>query len=401
MIAALLLSALALAAPSGYCHTEAARQISVPLYPDDSSRSERISYTYAIGGQADSDRPWIIVLPGGPGQASISMPLAMPSNFPIIRIDPRGVGCNSEPMVPADALASNLAAADVVAVIRREKLQNYIIYGASYGTLLATLVAEKLEADGGPRPRAVVLEGIIGRAFGPNEYLRAQMQRWEQVKKQLSADTRAELSSKKMPFDLPSTHIASWVASLLYAGVPAGGQDDLAVDELEKLRNEKQRPFLKKRIDAITAKPDSDRLRVFRENTCREIAPDMRDLQFDFELVKGRLIPRDTKFCDGIEPTALFDSARVQLESPIYYFSGLLDPATPPDQARYHFAHQARSARTLVTVPRGAHLALTLNLMDCSERIWNAIADRKGLPDALASCGADPKPSIEYAGPRS
>lgn len=394
MLLPLLFTALALAA-SPQCRSSAARQLELPLFPGQANREEKFTYTYALGGEAGTDQPWIVVLPGGPGQAAIPMPLPMPSGFPVLRIDPRGVGCNAEPHLPTDALSSDLAAADVAAVIRREKLGSYILYGASYGTLLATLVAEKLEQDGGPRPRAIVLEGVLGRAFGPDEYFRAPLERWKSVNAQLSPETREELSASTLPFDAPSTHWAAYIASLLYAGVPAGGVKDLAIEQLERLRNPRLRPFVAKQIEKNASAPDPDRLRVFREITCREIAPDMRDLQFDFELVGGEFIPRHTDFCKGIKPGPLFDSAKISLRTPIYYFSGLLDPATPPDQARYHFEHQASAERALITVPNGGHLALSLNLGDCSPALWGAIADHSPLPPALASCLAEPKPRLE------
>jgi len=392
---ALLWAALSLAADSPACHSAAARKIEVPMYPGNEKSRAHFSYTYAVGGEPEAKRPWIVVLPGGPGQASIPMPLAMPSGFPILRIDPRGVGCNSEPKLPVKALASAFAAADVAAVIRKENLKSYILYGASYGTLLATLVAEKLEQDGGPPPRAIVLEGVLGRAFEKDGYLKPTLARWKAVREQLRPETRAELSSSPLPFGASSLHWAAYISSLLYAGVPAGGTEDMAVDQLERLRNPKLRPFVEKQIERAVAAPDPDRLRIFREVTCREIAPDMRDLQFDYELKEGVLIPRETSFCQGIKPGPLYDSAKAKLKSPLYYFSGALDPSTPPSEARYHLEHQPSSSRTLVRVPRGGHLALSLNLSDCAPALWEAIAEGKPLKDLLAGCLAEPKPTLE------
>lgn len=92
MIWQLLLSTLALAASSPYCRSEAAKRIELPLYPGQPERTEKFTYTYALGGELHSAQPWIVVLPGGPGQASIPMPLAMPSGSRVLRIDPRQLG---------------------------------------------------------------------------------------------------------------------------------------------------------------------------------------------------------------------------------------------------------------------------------------------------------------------
>lgn len=384
------------AASASYCGNANARRIERPVYPSASpSRPETFTYTYAVGGAENEDQPWIVVLPGGPGQGAISMPLALPSGYRLLRIDPRGVGCNTG--VPADALGTELVAADVAAVIRKEGLGAYFLYGASYGTVTATVLAHQLENDGGPAPRAVILEGVIGRAFHADEYLQAFTKRWEGLWPQISAETRAELARETLPFGFSREWWASWLVSTLYVGVPVGGDQDAALDQIELLRKDESRAFVKKRIEAAAAAPDPDRLRVFREVTCREIAPDMRDLQFDFGFAQGRLVPRAPGFCAGIEPGPLFDAARHPLRSPIYYFSGALDPATPPFQARYHFERQAGAPRTLVTLPKGGHLALSLNLGDCSQGVWDAINAHKPLAPALSSCSASPSPSVESA----
>lgn len=380
---------------SPYCGNANARRIERPVHAASagSPGAETFSYTYAVGGAEDEAQPWIVVLPGGPGQGAISMPLALPSGFRLLRIDPRGVGCNAG--LPADALSSELVAADVAAVIRKEKIRSYFLYGASYGTITATILAHQLENDGGIPPRAVILEGVIGRAFRPGEYLRAFTQRWDALWPELSAETRAELSGASLPFGLSREWWAGWLISTLYVGVPVGGTHDAALDQIELLRNEESRVFVKKRIEASAGAPDANRLRVFREVTCREIAPDMRDLQFDFDFVRGRLVPRAPGFCAGIEPGPLFDAERYPLRSPIYYFSGALDPATPPFQARYHFERQRRAPRTLVTLPRGGHLALSLNLGDCSQGVWEAIRAGKPLPEVFGGCDASPSPRVE------
>jgi surfactin synthase thioesterase subunit len=53
----------------------------------------------------------------------------------------------------------------VLAIVEELRLDDYMLYGISYGTLLATLVASRAEERGLPLPKAIVLEGVLGMAF--------------------------------------------------------------------------------------------------------------------------------------------------------------------------------------------------------------------------------------------
>ena len=382
---------------SRYCTAGAAKQIDRPVYPGDSGRKESFRYTYSLGQGGDGEFPLVVVLPGGPGQGAIPMPLALPAGAPVLRIDPRGVGCNDDPAITAEALRSDYAATDVIAAIQAEKPASYILYGASYGTLLATHVAAQIEAAGLPAPKAIVLEGVLGRAFREGEYMHGAFHRWAEVRERLPPTLRAELSRNPLPFGKSPAEWAGYINSLLYVGVPAGANEDNAVEQLSRLGNPAQRPFVEKRIAANALAPAPDRLRVFREVTCREIANDMRDLQFDYELIGGTFIPRNTDFCKGISFENAFDSSAHSIRTPIYYFSGALDPATPPAQARYHFSHQRKAPRTFVALSTGGHLPLSLSMGDCNTGVWKAIAKGEDLQPALQNCMVEPKATVEFA----
>jgi pimeloyl-ACP methyl ester carboxylesterase len=392
---ALAFSPAAEAASSSYCQASAARHIERPVNPH-APGSDSFQFTYSVGEGGDEALPLLVVLPGGPGQGAISMPLAIPGELKVLRIDPRGVGCNEG--VPTAALRSDFAATDVLAAIRAEKPKSYILYGASYGTLLATHVAALAEAEGLP-PRAIVLEGVLGRAFGEGEYMNGFFKRWAAVRAALPAPVREELARAPLPFGKSAAEWGGYLSSLFFVGKQAGSEEDDAVTQLKRLADPATRSLVEKRLNLFAKAPAADRLRVFREVTCREIANDMRDLQFDYDLVGGELLPRETNFCQGIAFERPFDSAASSLRSPIYYFSGAGDPATPPVQARYHFAHQTRAARIMVTLPAGGHLPLSLNMADCSREIWLAIAAGRELSaGSFSSCLANPKPVVESAG---
>ena len=140
-------------------------KISAPQNRHGDNRPFEYYYEKRFG--ADPNQPVIIVLPGGPGDFSIGMGDVGFKNLTAIYFDARGTGCNfgnQDDFLWSD-VSTDEATSDIFDVIKTENLTNFIIYGISYGTVLATRLAVKLEAAGLP-PMAVVLDGTIGRSYG-------------------------------------------------------------------------------------------------------------------------------------------------------------------------------------------------------------------------------------------
>lgn len=128
-------------------------------------------------------------------------------------------------------------------------------------------------------------------------------------------------------------------------------------------------------------------IRLHRNISCHEIADDMVSLHSDVVLSNGELISNTGHYCGDLHFTNPYDSARLQLITPIYYFEGENDPATPMIQARYYYDNQLHTKRIFVTVHGGGHNALALNLRDCSSQIWKAITQGTNeLRLALSGC---------------
>ncbi len=119
----------------------------------------------------------IVYLPGRPGGSS-SGDLASdhasklyPKNTQRLLIDPRGTGMNlSWGAKHPELLSSKDTANDVVEVLRKEQLTNYILWGSSYGTVVGTMLAAKIQELEIPHPKAVVLEGTLGKYLEYTEY---------------------------------------------------------------------------------------------------------------------------------------------------------------------------------------------------------------------------------------
>src|ERR1700712_2836388 len=88
----------------------------------------------------------LVVIPGGPGSASIARykglrRRANAAGLDVIMVEHRGVGMSrhddSGADLPADALNIVAAVADIAAVLDDMGVESAVVYGASYGTYLA------------------------------------------------------------------------------------------------------------------------------------------------------------------------------------------------------------------------------------------------------------------------
>ena len=364
------------------------------------SGSPTFRYAFQWVVAAEPGFPTVILLPGGPGECAIQkgVPGDLPKGFGLIRTDPRGLGCNfTGELIPRDSISTRNLALDVLGIVNHLWLKHYYLYGVSYGTELATVAAGLAEAGAASKPDAVILEGVLGRAFRPNEVFDGFVERWTQIRAEVAPSVREKLDSLSANhglLGLPAEEWPSAIANLMLIG--AGPQlGDLAKFYLAKLSDdatEKDRTELRSTIHAFGSQngnPKPQAQALYREIACRELASEVfastQDLAFVFD--RGRLLPVRGELCAGIPLDRPYDSAEWPTSAPIYYFEGAHDPSTPLKQALYHFETQTRSRRTFVTVPEGGHIDFLYGLKDCSGAIWSAIAANDGsLEAALSTC---------------
>ncbi len=381
------------------CSTEATRTIDRPIFSGKPSAT--FKYRFGISLRENTDAPLIIFVPGGPGQTSMDMGLSYPNEFSVVRTDPRGLGCNEISDLPFDSLSSEEIAHDILAIVRELKPKKYFIHAISYGTIPATMAAALAEKENLPRPDALILEGTIGKAFAKNEYFHDMLATWKRLKPTLPEDILKQISGSTLPFNFSSKNWAAWLSSILIYGVLPTGEN-YATSELLQLKlsiPDSDKETLRSRINRGIKPPTANKVRLYKAISCREFVPDVRDVKFDYDFIDGDLVVTSDRLCEGISFDRPFDSKRYQVKNPLYYFSGELDPVTPKSHARYHFDSQ-NNPRTLISVRRGGHQALSANLSDCTENIWTSILDatEKKLEEALSTCAlkADVKIEVRY-----
>jgi len=378
------------------CNASTVRRVPI----ETGGRLFEYRYAYRPADDGGDDQPVVVNIPGGPGEGSIGRPLSVPWEFGIVRIDPLGAGCNANAAISADSLTSEDIASAVLAVVRDIKPKRYILYGVSYGSVVATIAAAKAREAGVPQPDAVVLEAVLGRAFQPDEALWAFENGWNDLKSRLPPGAVDALSQDPPPFGVAPEIWGGYLEYLQLYGAPPGGGTGFAVDSLSALdpaAPEDKRQVLRNQLNAFAGQhTDAAHAALYRSIVCRELDGSARGQLTDFALRGGALIPLDPGFCGPRKMTSAFDAAAYQVEAPLFYFSGGQDPATPEFQTAYHYVSQRSARKTWVRVPTGGHLSFSGNLMDCQEALWKDIAADGGARFAsiLSSCLIRPSPSL-------
>lgn len=371
-------------------------KIKRPIYPNKPN-SPFFDYSFQLRSGTSPGAGTIIYIPGGPGELSIYPPGEnVTSERSVIHTDPRGIGCNKIDVTDAydSFITSENIAGDIVAIVDYLQLDHFVVYGTSYGTEVATIAAHML--DGIDRtPTAVVLEGILGKAFtGDRDPRTSFIQMWDQVRSGLSVEMQSELA-KPSPYGVDGEHWAAWLPQQLSIrkfnmgddGFGGSGWVNFPEFWLTKINDRAMSDFVKAMIgEAKIYDFDQYQAKLYKQIVCDELVPGGHEADFDF--INGALVSKADETCSGIGLNHPYDSARYNIKAPTFYFEGELDPSTPNWQAEYHRSEKKNAKRYFVSVLGNGHASLSIGLDDCKEKIWPAImmADGTRFRDALKSC---------------
>jgi len=383
------------------CKNKSVRRFTAPIFPE---KTNSPSFSFAVKIHQRStvpNAPTVVLIPGGPGETSMdSDGSEFPSFLNVVYTDPRGLGCNKFPsnLTPnSDFFSTSQLASDILLAIRGLGLKNYILYGVSYGTSLATTVAYRAEMGEAPVPSAIVLSGTIGKASRIGEDLKGFNVQWDKIRSNLSPDILSKLDTLNEANTLLDYGSKDW-GKLIFYGLYTGnipGQGIPLVNWLRGLSDsatEKEYTQLKSAIamfKKISDKKDGDLIRSMLHDkiSCTELSPDVSD---GIELVGGQLAGYGSNGCPGYSIlSSPFDSAKLPLHSTIIYIEGDSDPATPIWQSLYHFNSESQSNRFFISIKEGGHFSWNINLAECKEEIWREVAQQTfRIPEALKKCSA-------------
>ncbi len=377
-----------------HCGSDEAFRIDRPVSSEQVVDGE-YSYGFRYKAASKPGAPVLVYLPGGPGQASMDhAPGFVPEGWGYLMTDPRGVGCNTLATLPRKEVSSAFfrteeIARDVVAAIKDRDLTDYVVFGISYGTLLGTTVAYELEQDKVAPPTAVVLEGVLGRAFGDDFVGGEYIKQWDRVRTVLPADVLTELDTKAAPFGISSL---GW--SRILGGMMPMGPVDVAnyIASLTSTTPEATRQEILAELNARAAAVQltaPGEVEMYRQVACREIMDTVPSSDLDVVFKAGKLVRNSAEEgtkCKELTVTDPFDSKQQQFSAKTYYFLGDSDVATPHWQGMYHFTNHTGPSVNITTV-NGGHNPLEYNQLACAPSLMASIAaGGADLSTALAGC---------------
>jgi proline iminopeptidase len=299
----------------------------------------------------------------------------------VIYTDVRGVGCNINSASPfsADALTTEYFSRDVLSIVQVLGLKKYVLYGISYGTVQATVMANIAQQEGIQTPSALVLEGILGNWQINAQNVIGLNTEWARAKALLPTSVADSFSLTPLPLGYSSDDWISFLFTTLNAGstpslgnntvhylAPLGSSDPAVVDQAKI--------DIQNKMASIKAGWKPEIVRVATTLWCTETAGSL----YKKELVSGATVTTGSDQCPllGLGFVKPYDSAAYPVTVPIYYFEGSADPDTTPANAAYHFLNQTQADRVFTSITGGGHTAMsgTLHEAGCTPAIFTAIA---------------------------
>ncbi len=373
------------------CKDTSIRKVTRPYYSNKPS-SPTFEYSYRWIN-IDRSKPVFIYIPGGPGQTSIRQVPGWLEKENTILTDPRGVGCNEQnpDSTPDEFYTSAEIANDIIGMIRQEKIENYVLYGTSFGTMVATMIASKVSHDSSiAKPKSILLEGIMGRASHGQEWEQNVSTQWLKLKKDLPDNIRSKIDADEWPVPVTPEDMGEGVSQWLTLG--KGMLSSILTGLFNSTEKKQQEEIIKNFFHYNPQSLPPNFVKVHRNISCREFSNEQSAPDEPRLLVKGQLVPGKKTYCSGIAYSNPYDAGNWLVEAPIFYFVGENDPATPVWQAEYHFTKQTKTARFLTIIGEGAGhapLSATLYFADgCGKKVLESVAtaDFETVNSALKTC---------------
>gem|GEM_PF-2824008 len=349
--------------------------------------------------------PTLIFFPGGPGGSSIGKYKRfeiLKTLFNVILIDPRGFGCNffGKASYQYKNVGNSAVALDVVEVVKQENLINFFLYGHSYGTVLATVSSYKLEQVG-LHPKAVVLEGTVGRWFDHN---------WNQVYNSIIADNFnvrirqdpwiVEALNRADQLELDSELFFNEFLRGFYHnnGVLFPYKDSQYSSAQADFLNLSDRDFLEKFQEKIGNSPDRTvgppqyDESIKNLISCAEVSK--VDIEYNIywnqslQKIEARPAPGAKDVCADYNLLNPYSPAEFPIRSRLVYLQGTDDPATPVDGAFEHYESQPKKDNKEFILSQGAgHSLFKEALESCEFSVWSAVLKGDLVSSVLNSDG--------------
>lgn len=359
-----------------YCQKNPIEGISTLHKIQDSDFPNEEIYIHSyVKNKIDPKKKTLLFFSGGPGASPRSSEFKLDS-VNIIFFEQRGMGCSrpssADIFLNPKFYSSKKSITDAAKILDDYQINQAIIYGHSYGTILATMFAhfypEKTEK--------VIIEGVIGVAdigIWQSEHRRAKLQ---ETFESLDQSLKEKVLTYSRHSEIPTSWFSVIGTMMSYLD---NGYDTyktflaniLEMDE-ESLVSFIKNFYSQKGLLNTELLLAHDGDITFGMITCQELSgthstSSMR-LEFDSktQLQWDNKNEDDKNYCQplGIESSRSLDMANYPVSKPVTYLIGEDDGATDLAQAKYHLKHVAKGLKNFLVLKNGGHLPNLASLKD-------------------------------------
>lgn len=337
--------------------------LKVPLNYNDPSQGQ-MSVFFRKSLNFDPTRPTVLFFNGGPGSASWSY--RFEKNFPefnFIYMDQRGTGYSKpdylEQLQNTDYFTSEFIALDAEAVRRMVNVEKVIVYGHSFGTVVAQIYSSWFS----DHVERMILEGVI---YSGNIEIWTNPHRIKLLNrffKKLPADLKKQILEFTARADVPDTWLGTWAQKLMY-------MPNFEIPLLSYINNilsyYKTIPFVDDSSSDKMIKTENEFFSAYMFNhiACKELSRTSPNASFATILLpNGTFVANSTygyKTCytlTGFNSSKIknYQSVNYPVSVPVVYFQGTDDGSTTAVGAVKHFKNAAKGSAQLILVTKMGH----------------------------------------------
>ena len=401
------------------CEAPQIHEVSVPLRYENPTDGT-IRYRYQVRPPSEPTQPTVIFLGGGPSfsyiepggipsvgidallntdqsdasdQSTNALGIApfisifrIPDTWGIVMTDQRGTGCNrlAEGFGSDDFLSTATFVQDLQSIVTDLNLDNYVLFGTSYGSMVATIAASALT----PSPAVTMLDSVFAQADPPTFGEDVLTAAWQQTWGDLSPDVQAAfqtptlpggasaldwgtyLSTQYLTLEIPPGSVASELERMLQSTGVRMTADTLQDEFSGEATELSEVTGYAERLEAEASFDENPQVKRILESVyCREMAETVR-LTFSLSSDALSILPGPVDHCAAVQLDRAYSSAEHPIPSPIVYINGDRDLSTPHERAWSHFMNQTQSDRTYLKVLDGAHGAISELSSNCLSNLW-------------------------------
>lgn len=358
--------------------------------------------------------PFVLFFCGGPGIPCTpdGRPSGVSKNINVILFDYVGLGNNIKAAKSNEDLSIESQAQVAEQIIEKLQLKNFALYGQSFGTSVATVLASNLsKKKTAILPRFVVLDGVLGsqshtnnqkanewfsqrvNELIPNKLKSDLAYNLKKLNKAVSAEEKQDIL---MDFKTEIEEAMSGGPLEVIASLNSllGNQPEQAPKP--KVQNKKE---LKNDFDPTQMGPQA--VRQYRAAGCQ--VNSSTAAATDSQLIKN-LLPglkeqkvNQAQICSCPLLNRHYDAADFPLTNlRILYVNSIGDIQTPIEGAIYHSQKNSDKNEITFAIPKDTgHGELERSLNDCTKKLFESIFSQKNvLPDCIQNISAT-KPVLD------